>query len=415
MSTKSSFSMLVTIGLLVCFSPAVSGRRASTQREGMLETSDTNLTSANCDLSRYSNLRMRFENLQYAGAGANGCVVLANDKENDGVKVAIKLSKRPGKLRSWQTECDQTKAFHKLACQTNELQLRLSERFLPNCLEVGGDDNAPYMIMHAAGGQGIGGGKQLRSTIPAEERLSTFAQIVGAVASLHGISMSHNDLHDNNVVYLHKGVPTTIALIDFGETVPLERGQYTWSYKQDETLILRKAQELANCPGWVHQKPPNDKAVFLSCLRRHWSSEGADEEFFKVLGKAYDEAKDRDRHPTQVLELFKTAFIQKHLPKMGRLFPNTECSGKAAPTVVDTEMDGADGEPTVVDTEMDGADGEPTVDTRMDGTDEVPAVVNTSATPLRSPYCKSSDNPGCNKLSGRCCPSKSGTMLACCG
>lgn len=311
--------------LLVCLSavllnPSCAGR---VKREFSDLDMDSNVTE--CDLSRY-NFGGRFTELTYAGAGANGCVVLANDNDNGGVRVAIKVSKQPGKLRSWQQECTATKSFHKKACQTSELQKALSERFLPNCLEVGGSDNAPFIIMHAAGGEGLGAKGKMLNDVPPQERLSVFAQIVGALTSLHGIGMSHNDLHDNNVVYVQKGIPTVICLIDFGETVPLAQGLYQGNYKQDENLIIKRGMELANCPD-------AGKANLFVCLRQQWGPKGADDEFFKVLGEVYDEAKAR-QHPLHVPKLFQTAFIQKHLPSLPRLFPNTECEQQEPTTDV---------------------------------------------------------------------------------
>merc|ERR1719387_2025432 len=153
--------------------------------------------------------------MKYAGAGANGCVMLAKDTQNGGVEVAIKVSKKPGNLKGWQDECRRAQRLHRTACSKGEEALKLAERYLPTCLDVGGTDQAPFIIMHAAEGKGIG---SMASKLPKGDRASFFAQSVGAVTAMHGIGFSHNDLHNENVEILYGS--STLVLIDFGEVVP---------------------------------------------------------------------------------------------------------------------------------------------------------------------------------------------------
>merc|ERR1719265_2004207 len=99
--------------------------------------------------------------------------------------------------------------------------------------------------MHAAGGRGIG--SMIKELSRNGHGASVFAQLVGAVTAMHGIGYSHNDLHDQNVVILDQS--TLVALIDFGETVPLARGKRSGGYKEDENVLARNAAKLARCPA----------------------------------------------------------------------------------------------------------------------------------------------------------------------
>merc|ERR1740129_207742 len=98
--------------------------------------------------------------------------------------------------------------------------------------------------MHAADGKGIG---DAWKKIPEGSERSVFAQLVGALTAMHGVGLSHNDLHNENVVILDRSGGAQVALIDFGEVVPLPQAQYKGGYKQDENLIARVAAELAGC------------------------------------------------------------------------------------------------------------------------------------------------------------------------
>jgi len=325
----------------------------SLSSDGELHT-ETN--SSNCDLSRYPQLEGRFENLVYAGKGANGCVVLANDKDNGNVEVAVKLSKKAGKLASWHSECEQSRSLHEKACTAGHEQLLLAERYLPICLEVGGTDDAPFMVMHAAGGKGIGA---MRSKLRGEYRVSVFSQMVGALTAMHGIGLSHNDLHDGNVVILSKPGPL-VAFIDFGEVETLKNANYGGGYKQDENLLARQAAKLADCPSEAqfpfnsekthdHHKQHTRKKALMTCLQDKWGK-GEDEASFSVflraLGAVVDEAykhelehgKKHNRNDvtkTCVKTLYHTAFVQEHQPPLWSLFPARLCaesgSGGQAP------------------------------------------------------------------------------------
>jgi len=325
------------------------GARTSLSSDGELRAKTKN---SDCDLSRYKELKDRFEDLTYAVSGANGCVVLAEDKKNSYLEVAVKLSKRAGKLKSWQDECEQSRSLHQKACAAGHEQLLLAERYLPICLEVGGTNDAPFMVMHAAGGKGIGA---MRSKLRGEERLSVFAQMVGALTAMHGIGVSHNDLHNNNVVLSKPG--PLVAFIDFGEVQPLKYAVYRGGYKHDENLLPREAAQLAGCPAEAHY-PFNSgieraatrdqrKKALMECLEEKWGK-GEDKtsfgEFKKALGEVVDEAYDHEhkenKHDittTRVAKLYHTTFVQKHQPALQSLFPAHLCKKKKQGTSSDSE------------------------------------------------------------------------------
>lgn len=312
------------------------------------------IDSSNCDLSRYPELAGRFLDQRYAGQGANGCVVLAKDTKNGGVEVAVKLSKRAGRLATWRDECDRSRSLHRKACAAGDEQLLLAERYLPICLEVGGTDSAPFMVMHAAGGKGIG---EKRSKLHGDERISVFAQIVGALTAMHGVGLSHNDLHNNNVVILDRSAGAQVAFIDFGEVQPLAKAQYKGGYKQDENLIAREAAALAGCGGEAtypfHAETITEtqmilrKEALFQCLKEKWSK-GEDassfETFLHALGAVIDEAYSHQHNhqqqvtSTQVPTLYKTSFVQRHQPTLQSLFPAHLC-GSIGEGEVQKQMD----------------------------------------------------------------------------
>lgn len=296
-----------------------------------------------CDLSRYDELKGRFQKIRYAGAGANGCVILASDSFNHGTEVAIKVSKKPGKLDSWEKECERSKLLHAKACHAGKVQLQLVERYLPICLEVGGTDAAPYMVMHSAAGKGVG---EALKSLPSSARIPIFAQMVGALSAMHGIGFSHNDLTNQNVVLLDKP-GFLIVFIDFGETEPLSRAQYKGGYKQDENLIARMAAQLAGCPGEAQypnqaevisvEKKDKRKEALFECLQKAWGTEEADfGTFLERLGDVIDEAYahqlacPKGLDTTRVPALALTPFVQKHQPPLERLFPGADCASSDA-------------------------------------------------------------------------------------
>lgn len=281
-----------------------------------------------CDLSRY-HLGDRFKDFVTAGSGANGCVVLAKDTRSGGTMVAIKVSKRPGKLHDWQRECNGMKKLRQAACKSEE-QMALAEMYLPTCLEVGGTDAAPYIIMHAAPPNGIGGATH---ALHGDVAAHIFAQLVGAVTALHGVGFTHNDLHNQNVVVKveHDG-SAELSLLDFGEIVPLARGGLHGNWKQDEYVFGRNAFRLAKCPeaaffpdvGKGDQATPSQhskrKAALLACLTKEW---GVDDQFKDAFVAVMDEAFAR-KVPSLVPSLYHTSWVQEHQGDLIRKYPTPD-------------------------------------------------------------------------------------------
>jgi len=330
--------------LASAFAPGVDAARLAPKLQATGDTSANDLLSKStstldanttaCDLRRYPNLsdESRFVELEEAGSGANGCVVVGKDRKYGGRLVAIKVSKKPGKLESWTKECEDMKKLRQAAC-TNDVLLKLAERYLPTCLEVGGTDEAPFIIMHAAPGQGIGASFR-GLTVTKGNKI--FAQLVGAVTALHGIGYTHNDLHDGNVMIMHPGVAhPELVLIDFGEVVALDRGTLRGGYKQDETVFAYMAGKLAKCQPQELYGHPQDhnraqhlihKGKLLKCLQRNWK---ISEEVYGALDSVMDEAfnqfqefigKGARAGPTQTVALYNTEWVQEHHQKLESLF-----------------------------------------------------------------------------------------------
>jgi len=296
------------------------------------------LDTQDCDLSKYPGLYSRFKNLKTAGSGANGCVLLANDKQRGGIQVAVKVVKRAStkaKFNDWQDECKRSRRLVEKACTAGEAAHALVERYLPVCLEVGGTFDAPFLVMHAAGGKGLGDSAK---GLAEAARPGVFAQMVEAVGLLHGLGASHNDLHNQNVIVLDGKPGTYLAVIDFGEVRKLSAG-HRGGYKQDANLLARWAAKLAGCPKeaeypfnseWISvDKKDQRKRALLECLQTKWGSEGeAIDAFLEALGKVIDSAyafqhdKKLEMTATMVPELLQTQFIQSLLPAPEQFFPS---------------------------------------------------------------------------------------------
>jgi hypothetical protein len=203
--------------------------------------------------------------------------------------------------------------------------MKLAERYLPTCLEVGGTDDAPYIIMHAAPGPGIGSSwKALEGKRGAE----VFAQLVGALTAMNSVGYTHNDLHDQNVVIMNVDAKhPALVFIDFGEVVPLSRGRLTGDYKQDETVLAYAAGKLAKCPAealYGHPKDYNStkqhksqKEKLLTCLTSAWK---VDEEFLEEFDAVIEEAFER-KVPKKVPALYSVAWVQGQQEKLESFFP----------------------------------------------------------------------------------------------
>lgn len=289
-----------------------------------------------CDLDRYKPvLEPRFKDFKYAGSGASGCVVLAYDTKISKT-VAIKTKKTPGGLQGWKAECADAQALHMAACKKSKEAFQLAEKYLPSCLEAGGTEEAPYIVMHAAGGDGLG-----HTKLPESTKASVFAQLVGALTAMHGIGYAHCDLSKENIIILTG--TTQLVLIDFGSARTLwkARGKLKQGgYKQDENVLAFYASDLAECPkeAWFAYLPGREiktsadkqaaqKSALLSCLQKKWD---VDQEFLDMFGKVIDEAYNRQT-PTLVPELYHTKWVQTKEAGRESLFPTGNCAAYSSP------------------------------------------------------------------------------------
>lgn len=281
---------------------------------------DTNGTK-DCDLSKFGN---RFTEIQFAGKGGFGCVSLAKDTKNGDRFVAIKISyKGRGGSNYWKTECEKSQSIHKKACSKGPEVLKLVEAYLPACFEVGDTEGMPYMVMHAAGGVGMGKrrlkiDKQVKQLSMAE-RVSLFAQGIGALSAMHSVGFAHNDLHFQNIQILD-GIHQNnnhLALIDFGSSWKwpgITNTKKQGGYRADSTFPARLAAQLALCPE-------SRGDPLLECLKQRWHT---NDEFLGVMDRVMEE--ERAQKPATLLSaLYNTAFVQQHQPKLESRFSTGKC------------------------------------------------------------------------------------------
>lgn len=288
------------------------------KEDAELKIHDEKRSRMNCEWP--AALDGRYTDQYEVGKGATACVYLAKDTE--GKPVAVKLSKSANKLNSWRSECRKMQNLHLKACKTGPEALGLMETYIPTCLEVGGTNNEPYYVMHAAGTQRIA-----KVGHPSQDdQIKIFSQLVAALYALHGQGWGHNDLHGGNVVL----DGSRLSLIDFGGLRTLDKSS-TGATKRDGNRLWEHAGKVGRCGKesiWdSHNKPPGSgkaktqdlqkRATNLKeCLKKWWS---ADDKFIAALDKVLqaDISGERDQHLT---ELFQTKFVQDHLPGLDNHF-----------------------------------------------------------------------------------------------
>lgn len=293
--------------------------------------SGLNMAVENCDtlmgeVLKDSDFKERFTDFSYAGKGATACVWFAKDTENDGAKVAVKVGKEASidKVLQWKGECGQMNLLRLSACEESQKTqspesdlLALSEAFHPNCLGVGKAGEYPYMVQHAAPSdpiKGVGkwGEPSEVFTLTTDDQKYMFAQLVGAVYGLHGINISHNDLHGENIVFDSKDSSIPLALIDFGDSTPMVDA-IKINYKRDGNALYRWTAHLANCPkeGTINQQVTSielrqAKPAFLDCMKDNWGADDAFRQAFATIIEA-DAEESSEQH---VKELYVTSFVQ---------------------------------------------------------------------------------------------------------
>jgi serine/threonine protein kinase len=269
-----------------------------------------------------ASLNGKYRDAFAAGQGATACVFIGTT--SSGSPVAIKVAKpNTGGHGEWEKECREMQSMRLVACQHGRAAQQLAEAFLPTCLEVGRTGSQSFYVMQAAGTMGISDkAKQIRHNVPLQKNI--FAQTVAAVYSLHGIGLTHNDLHGHNIVV----DGDSVALIDFGEIKGHHRGL---GYKHDANSVWRWAAEIAACPENAafprlmksfFSKTSRDELTersehLLTCLKDKWDG---DDEFISAFRVVLEDAIkiSADQH---IAQLFETAFIQNNLPELQSAFP----------------------------------------------------------------------------------------------
>jgi len=281
--------------------------------ETLLQNEDVEVKSDDEKLLRTdcrwpSELKNRYTGEHEVGKGATACVYLATDKE--GKAVAVKLAKSANRLGAWRKECQTMQKLHLSACASGPTSLSLMETYVPTCLEVGGTQNDPYYVMHAAGSQRIA--KAAKATRSTAEQIKVFSQLVAALHALHSQGWGHNDLHGGNVVL--EG--SKLSLIDFG-SVKQYSSSNTKGTTRDGNRLWEHTAKLAKCGKtslWerkaksdVLQEHANN---LKACLRKWWN---VDDAFISALDMVLqaDIGSERNQHVT---ELFHSKFVQDHLP-----------------------------------------------------------------------------------------------------
>jgi len=282
----------------------------------------------------------KFSNKRVVGSGATACVYLAENKQ--GQTVALKVGKGGSdeSMSAWTEECKTMQLLRVAACKASKrgqlgpLLYELNAMYIPTCLGVGTAKDSSgkevnYYVMHAAGNL------ELKEVPPGkytmDERKSLFAQLVGGVYALHGLDTAHNDLHGGNILISEKNGKPRLALIDFGElstpldpTTPVIPPSTTWliDYKRDGNAIMAWTSFILDCPV-IPEFPVvpaggdlRDRGEeFTECLKKV----GAGADTIKAMEMIVD--KNSRNFPTQgITTLFKSSFVQKHLPKMEKTY-----------------------------------------------------------------------------------------------
>jgi len=329
---SQSFSMLETVSMA-----------SGTYRAGLRASS--HLEAKNCPWS--PEFDAQFSNKRVVGSGATACVYLAENKQKQTVALKVGKGGVGESLSAWNEECKSMQLLRVAACKSSKrgndgpLLYDLNAMYIPTCTGVGTAQDANgkdvnYYVMHAAGNLEL---KELsESKYSMDERKSLFAQLVGAVYALHGLDTAHNDLHGGNILLSEKGGKPRLALIDFGElsspldpTTPVIPPSTTWlfDYKRDGNAIMAWTSFILNCPA-IPEFPVvpsggdlRDRGEeFKACLKKN----GAEEDTIKAMDLIVD--RNSRQFPTQgITTLFRSSFVQKHLPKMEKTYTWAKTDG----------------------------------------------------------------------------------------
>jgi len=158
------------------------------------------------------------------------------------------------------------------------------------------------------------------------------------VWALHGLNTAHNDLHGGNILISTKTGKPRLALIDFGElstpldpTTPVIPPSTTWlfDYKRDGNAIMAWTSLLLDCPVIPEFPvvPPGGELrargeEFAACMKK----KGIDEETIKAMN-AIAEANSRQFPAQGLARLYRSPFVQKHLPKFEPIYTWDQTEG----------------------------------------------------------------------------------------
>jgi len=256
-----------------------------------------------------SAIEERYGSVEFLGRGADGCAYLARGK--DGTDVVIKAAIAQGNAKkTFRHECiGQMQHLHKLACERGADHLQLVEQYLPTCLDVGTSNGRAYLVTQAAGKVPLADVKKL--LLSKEEAQSAFAQLVAALYAVHGLGFTHNDFHDRNIMVSREAGAVLVSVVDLGKVRPKAGSDIKNNLHRDSRALLKHLAKLAQCKGASHSLDRLD-----DCLVEKWElDEGSVTALRAVVDGCMQGA--REQH---IAELYRTAFVQKHLPPAARRF-----------------------------------------------------------------------------------------------
>jgi len=258
--------------------------------------------------------------------GMHGCAFLATEN-GSGNQVVIKLSDED----AIEQECGEMRWLRFQACKTSEELLRLHETYIPDCMDFGKlPGHRRYMVLPMAGPSQIGKLQRNHTLTPFQEK-TYFAQMVAGLYGLHAAGYRHLDLNGGNLIL----DGDRLAVIDFGL---LERADCTGRCRRgmsrDANGVYRWAAVLADCPAdarfkkawWVNaniraQRVAQKKA--MKCIQDRWEPDAL---FLSVLERVFNGNLELSEEQ-HLAELYKTGFVQDHLPQTSVRFQSPGTKG----------------------------------------------------------------------------------------
>jgi len=142
-----------------------------------------------------------YQILSKIATGGMAVIYLALDTETD-TKVAIKILK--------EEVSGKEKVLERF---TQEGLLNLDHPNIVKILDAGVHDNTPYIVMEYIEGSDLEDLIKNRHTLPVDEALTIFSQLLSALAYVHGFGIIHRDIKPKNILIDKLG---NVKLTDFG-------------------------------------------------------------------------------------------------------------------------------------------------------------------------------------------------------